>query len=258
MKRPTQSFEWRRTGFEEEAPSTAPSGRSPSPAFAGADAMTPRLYLVTPPVGDAAAFARALDAALGAADVAAVLLRLAAADERTLINRAKALAEPVQRRDVALVLDGMPEIAARAGADGAHLTGIDAFDAALALLKPDRNAGAGGLASRHDAMLAAETGADYVMFGEPPPERRGRRPPFADIVERLAWWAELFEVPCVGYAAGLDEVEALAQAGADFIALGEWIWTEPQNTAATVAAAAQRLASATAPAGAKDRPKLTK
>ena len=38
-----------------------------------------------------------------------------------------------------------PSIAARAGADGAHLTGIEAFAAALALLKPDRIAGAGGL-----------------------------------------------------------------------------------------------------------------
>src|ERR1700693_6062670 len=34
---------------------------------------------------------------------------------------------------------------------------------------PNRIVGgdAGGLHSRHDAMLAAEVGADYVMFGEP-------------------------------------------------------------------------------------------
>ena len=35
--------------------------------------------------------------------------------------------------------------AVRAGADGAHLTGIEAFAAALAKLKPDRIAGCGGL-----------------------------------------------------------------------------------------------------------------
>ena len=69
----------------------------------------PRLYLVTPQVADAAAFAPQLEAALAAGDVAAVLLRLAEADERTLINRAKTLAEIVQRRDVALLLDGHPE-----------------------------------------------------------------------------------------------------------------------------------------------------
>ena len=48
-------------------------------------------------------------------------------------------------------------------------------------------------------MLAGEAGADYVMFGEP--DRRGGRPPFDAIVERVEWWAELFELPCVGYAA---------------------------------------------------------
>ena len=86
-----------------------------------------RLYLVTPPVEDAAAMARLLADAVAAADVAAVLLRLADADERTLINRVKTLLAPVQQAGAALVLDGHAELVARAGADGAHLTGIDAF-----------------------------------------------------------------------------------------------------------------------------------
>ena len=46
-------------------------------------------------------------------------------------------------------------------------------------------------------MLAAETGADYVMFGEP--DRHGRRLSFEDAQERLEWWAELVEIPCIGY-----------------------------------------------------------
>ena len=145
-------------------------------------------------------------------------------DERTLVNRAKAIAAVVQRRDIALLLDGRPDIAIRAGADGAHLTGIAALTAALGALKPDRIAGAGGLRSRHDAMLAAEAGADYVMFGEP--DRDNLRSAFDAVLERIAWWAELFQLPCVGYAANLDEVGAIAQAGADFIALGDWIWTD--------------------------------
>ncbi len=196
-----------------------------------------RLYLVTPRLDDPGAFAGALEAALFAGDVAAVLLRLAPADERTLINRAKAIAAIVQRRDVALLLDGHTEIVGRVGADGAHLTGIESFAAALALLKPDRIAGAGGLRSRHDAMLAAETGADYVMFGE----EAGRRLPFGVVLEYLTWWADLLEIPCIGYAASAEEVGELARTGADFIALGDWIWTHPQGAAAAVTAAAEIL-----------------
>lgn len=207
----------------------------------------PRLFLVTPQLDDTAAFAGSIDRVLAAGDVAAMLLRLNAADERTLINRTKSVAAPVQRRDIALLLDGRPELAARAGADGAHLTGMEALHAALPILKPDRIAGAGGLRSRHDAMLAGETTADYVMFGEP--ERLtagGGRPPFSSIEERVAWWAELFQPPCIGYAASGEEIRPLAQAGADFIALGEWIWNEPGGAEQAIAAASQELAAACA------------
>jgi thiamine-phosphate pyrophosphorylase len=199
----------------------------------------PRLYLVTPAISDPAHFAGGLEHALGAADIAAVLLRLADGGERTLIERTKQIAAAVQSRDVALVVDNRPEIVARAGADGAHLSGVEKFAAALALLKPERIAGVGGLRSRHDAMLAGEAGADYVMFGEP--DRNGRRPSFEELQERLTWWADLFEIPCVAYAAGKEEVAPLVRTGADFIALGDWIWSTPEGAAKAVAAASASL-----------------
>jgi thiamine-phosphate pyrophosphorylase len=209
-----------------------------------AERPRPRLYLVTPELDDTAPFVSAMDRALSAGDIAAVLLRLNDGDERTLINRAKSVAAAVQGRDIALLLDGRPELVARAGADGAHLTGIDALRGALPALKPDRIAGVGGLRSRHDAMLAGETQADYVMFGEP--DRRSGRPPIEALEERLTWWAELFQPPCIGYAASAEEIRRLAQAGADFVALGEWIWKEPRGAEKTVAEASQALAAAVA------------
>jgi thiamine-phosphate pyrophosphorylase len=199
----------------------------------------PRLYLVTPPVADAQAFSMQLAAALAAGDVAAVLLRLAEGDERTQINRAKALGAVVQDKDAALLLDGHADLVARAGADGAHLTGIAEFTAALEQLKPERIAGVGGLVTRHDAMSAAEAGADYVMFGEP--GAAGERPSFEAIEERVAWWAEVFEAPCVAYAASDEEVAPLAKAGADFVALGDWLWRDPQAIVETMVRAAGHL-----------------
>jgi thiamine-phosphate pyrophosphorylase len=113
---------------------------------------------------------------------------------------------------------------------------------ALAMLKPARIAGCGRLASRHDAMVVAEAGADYVMFGEP--DATGHRPAFDAVAERVAWWAELFEVPCVGFAASLDELEPLVAAGADFIALGDCIFADARGGATALAEAARRLAAA--------------
>jgi thiamine-phosphate pyrophosphorylase len=194
----------------------------------------PRLYLITPVIEDAAAFAGKLRDALGAADVAAVLLRLKEAGERDLINRIKKLASVAQDKDVALVVDGHADIAAKASADGAHLTGIEAFRAAVGQLKPARIAGCGGLPSRDDAMGAGEAGADYVMFGDTSPGQR--RPSFDAVLERIEWWAELFQIPCVGFAATTSEIGPLAAAGADFVAVAH-VWDNPREAVAEAATA---------------------
>jgi thiamine-phosphate pyrophosphorylase len=77
------------------------------------------------------------------------------------------------------------------------------------------------------------------MFGEP--DAAGERPALQAIVERVSWWAEVFEAPCVAYAGSIDEIAALVDAGADFVALGDWLWNDPQNVAAAIASAAPHL-----------------
>ena len=67
------------------------------------------------------------------------------------------------------------------------------------------------------------------MFGEP--DANDRRPGLAATEERVAWWADVFEAPCVGYAGALDEVAPLVQAGADFVALGDFLWSDPSAAA---------------------------
>jgi thiamine-phosphate pyrophosphorylase len=198
----------------------------------------PRLYLVTPPL-DAPGLAAKLADALAAADVAAVLARAPTDGGASLIERMRAVAPGVQDRGVAFLIEGHPEAVEPAGADGAHVAGAAAFDAALPVLKPRYIVGCGGLGSRHDAMVAGERGADYVMFGEPDPD--DRRPAFAAVLDRVAWWAELFEIPCVGWAMNLDEVAALAGAGADFVAIADAVWTDARGPGAAVAEAAARL-----------------
>src|SRR6185312_14552174 len=158
----------------------------------------PRLYLATPEVEDPSALVSSLPGLLAGADVAAVLLRLKIADQRSMISRVKTLAPAIQNAGAALLLDGHLELVARAGADGAHVSGLAALEEALPSLKPDRIAGIGGLATRHDSMSAGEKGTDYVLFGEP--DANGQRPSVEAIAERLQWWDELFEPPCVGFA----------------------------------------------------------
>ncbi|HWV54599.1 thiamine phosphate synthase [Pseudorhodoplanes sp.] len=199
------------------------------------DRPDPRLYLVTPAAADPQALKFGLMTAFDSADVAAVLMRLPADDDRALINRVKAIAPTVQNADVALLIDGYPQIVARAGADGAHLTGIASFESAVGSLKPDRIAGVGGLETRHDAMTAAEGGADYVMFGD------NARPSLEALIERVSWWSEVFEIPCVAYATALDEIAPLVAAGADFVAVGDAVFADPRGLEAALKDAQSRL-----------------
>jgi thiamine-phosphate pyrophosphorylase len=199
----------------------------------------PRLYLATPEVDDPSPLIAGLPGMLAAADIAAVLVRLKPTDQRTMISRIKALAPAVQDGGAALLLDGHVELVARAGADGAHLTGIEAMEESLPSLKPDRIAGVGGLATRHDSMAAGEAGADYVLFGEP--EANGQRPSAEAIAERLQWWAELFEPPCVGFAASREEACEFAAAGADFVLVGDFIWADSRGPAAALTEVEQAI-----------------
>jgi thiamine-phosphate pyrophosphorylase len=202
----------------------------------------PRLYLATPVLDDPSALLAELPGLLAAADIAAVLLRQKSVDQRTMISRAKVLAPAIQDGGAALLLDGHAEWVARAGADGAHLTGIEAMEEALPSLKPDRIAGVGGLTTRHDSMAAGEAGADYVLFGEP--DAAGQRPSTEAIAERLQWWAELFEPPCVGFAASLEEAREFAAAGADFVLVGDFIWADPRGAVAALSEVEQAIQEA--------------
>lgn len=202
------------------------SNKSPPPRPA------PRLYLATPVVDDPASLLAELPALLAAVDVAAVLVRLKETDQRTMISRIKALAPIVQNAGAALLVDGHPDIVARGGADGAHLAGIAALEEAMPSLKPDRIAGVGGLETRHESMNAGEMGADYVLFGEP--DAKGQRPSSQAIAERLDWWAELFEPPCVGFARSFEEAHDFAASGADFVLVGDLVWADSRGPKAAL------------------------
>ena len=205
-----------------------------------------RLYLVTAPVASGEEAAPRIAAALDAGDVACLLLRLAPAAERDRKEAVKLVAPAVQDRGTALLLED-PRLAARTGADGAHASGMgEPFEAAVDGMKPDRIVGVGAVGTRDDAMRAGEGGADYVMFGDAGFAAEG--PDAEAVAETVGWWAEIFNVPCVGFARSLGEVEGLAEAGADFVALCGAVWDDPRGPGAAVAEAQAALARAEAAA----------
>lgn len=183
-----------------------------------------QIYLISPlEVGGP--FPDRLARALDAAPVAAFQFRVKGLDEHT----AARLAEPLQRicaaRDVAFIVNDSIALAGRLGADGVHLGQRDGTVAeARERLGRQAQIGVTCHASRHLAMEAGEAGADYVAFGAFFPSTTKAAEHRAE-PELLAWWQELFELPCVAIGGITPEnCAVLVRAGADFLAVSQAVW----------------------------------
>ncbi len=199
---------------------------------------SPGLYLVTPVLTEAESFLPALREALASAAIASLLLRLGPLEDAQAALLVRAVAEPAQAKGVALLIDGSPALALETSADGAHVGGIGApLTEAIKRLSPRYIVGAGALATRDEAMTAGESGADYVLFGDDAAPLDSPA-----LLERVIWWAEIFNTPCVAFARSLEEVGPLVVAGADFVMLGDCVWSDPRGPAAAVADARRALA----------------
>ncbi|MDJ0951510.1 MAG: thiamine phosphate synthase [Alphaproteobacteria bacterium] len=197
-----------------------------------------RLYLITPPALQSKEFAGDLAEALDTGDVAAVQLRLkdATADQ---VRQAIDVLRPVaQEREVAFILNDDPALAAETDCDGVHVGQDDApCREARRIVGPDRIVGVSCHDSRHLAMTAGESGADYVAFGAFFPTQSKLVPAGVPEPEILSWWSELFEIPCVAIGGITPEnCGTLVRAGADFIAVITAVWSHDDGPGAAVAA----------------------
>jgi thiamine-phosphate pyrophosphorylase len=197
-----------------------------------------RLYLITPPaLDDLAAFGRTLADALDGGDVAALQIRLKDVPDDIVVAAVQALSPIARARDVAVILNDRPDLAAQTRCDGVHVgQGDMPFAQARKLMGRDAMIGVTCHDSRHLAMEAAEAGADYVAFGAFFPTTTKDAPTTAD-PEILSIWQETMEVPSVAIGGvTADNAAVLATAGADFLAVSAGIWKHPGGPAAGVAA----------------------
>jgi thiamine-phosphate pyrophosphorylase len=158
--------------------------------------------------------------------VASLLLRWQAeADLTALRPITERLRLMAQERGVAVLVENRADLVTALGLDGVHLLlAPGAYREARRLLGPDLIVGV-GCATRDEAMIAIEAGADYVAFGD-----FDDSVPRELTVELTEWWGELMTAPCV--AAGCtrpDDAARLRAAGADFIGAGAPLWLDPAD-----------------------------
>ena len=202
-----------------------------------------RLYLITPPALDPAAFAPVLAEALDTGDVACLQLRLKDVPDDEVRRAVDVLRPVAQGRGVAFLLNDRPDLAAATGCDGVHVGQEDTpFAKARKIMGPDAIVGVTCHDSRHLAMEAAEAGADYVAFGAFFPtgtkEPKSRAEP-----EILEWWSSMMVVPSVAIGGiTVENCRPLVKAGADFLAVVAGVWDHPEGPAAAVRAFNREIA----------------
>ena len=195
---------------------------------------TPQTYLITPPEIDLEVFPPLLARILDGADVACLRLVSSSRDEDTVSRIADAVREVAHARDVAIVIDEHQGLVERLGLDGVHLN--DASQPIRPLRKTfgdDAIIGRFCGTSRHDAMNAAEAGADYVCLGPVGASALGDGS-VAEL-DLFQWWSEVIEVPIVAEGnLDADLVKTLAPF-TDFFGIGAEIWREDDPLAALLA-----------------------
>ena len=178
-----------------------------------------------------------LQAVLKASAVASALIRPAAGtelDARTVAT----LVLVLQKHGIAALLADDAALAKAIKADGIHLTWskdiVARYADARRALGPTAFIGADAGRSRHDAMELGEANADYVAFGIPPhvEDRAKAEERQCDLI---AWWSEIFEIPCVAFdVADADQAKAVANTGADFVTVPVPASMTPAGAAAAV------------------------
>jgi thiamine-phosphate pyrophosphorylase len=199
-----------------------------------------RLCLVTPPGVAPDAFAPILDDALEGGDVASLIITSAPAGLPAL---ARALVPVAQARGVATLIHNDTQLAGHVRADGVHVDSSYAdLASAISSLRPAKIVGAGGLRSRHDAMLAGERDPDYVFFGR----LDGDNGPaiFDKALDLARWWAAIFQIPAIVMGGGsLDSVREASEAGVEFVALGRAVFDHPAGPRAAIVEANRLIAA---------------
>lgn len=194
-----------------------------------------RLVLIAPDIADVDSRAKILGGALRGGDVASVIVPQYGLDDHTFQKHAEALVPLIQEAGAAALVAGDTRVAGRVKADGLHVTGnAEELAEAMEKFSPKLIVGGGNATDRHHALEMGEIRPDYVFFGKVDGDIKPEAHP--KNVALAEWWASMIEIPCI-VMGGTDpeSVVAVAESGAEFVALRLAVFAEPEQAPAIVA-----------------------
>jgi thiamine-phosphate pyrophosphorylase len=190
-----------------------------------------RIVLIAPREADPSRLLSALEGG----DVASLILPAWDRDNDAFQQFAEAVVPHAQAQGTAVMIAGEDaRVAMRVQADGIHFDGRRAdLDELIEKHQSKMMIGAGGAASRDEALDLGEARPDYIFFGrfgydlKPGPHPRN--------LKLGQWWSEMVQLPCIVAAgAELDSAADVAATGADFVALSTAVYAGDADPADAV------------------------
>lgn len=209
------------------------------------DRIRPRLVLATTLLPDGEVGEAALREALGAGDVASVLIDPAGRQPAPFQDFAERLVPLIQAAGAAAIVAEDTRCAGRVRADGFHDASgsVPALREAVGRFSPRLIVGGSGFTTRHEALEAGECMPDYLFFGKlgadlgPEPLRRN--------LELAEWWASIVEIPCIVQGGSdLGTLAAAIETRAEFVALSSAVFCDLARAGTQVEAANRRIDAA--------------
>lgn len=191
------------------------------------DLVGTQLYVISPPSFDLAGFSHEVEQEIETGAIACFQLWMPDQPKGEVEKAVKVLCPILQQKEIAFLVNDHVDLAKAYGCDGVHLDEADkkAITSARKTLGPDAIIGVSCKASRHDAMVAAEAGADYVSFGPVFASKTKGLDANPAALECLSWWAEMMEVPCVAIGGITPQNTAhILVTGCEFIAAIGSVW----------------------------------
>jgi thiamine-phosphate pyrophosphorylase len=194
-----------------------------------------RLVLIVPNEADGERQSTQLSQALSGGDVASVIVPQYELDDQAFQKRAEVLVQIIQDAGAAAIISGDSRVAGRAKADGVHMDGsLEELGEAIEKFTPKLIVGAGGAAERHSALEIGELRPDYIFFGRFDGDIKSEAHP--KNVALAEWWASMIEIPCIAMGGtSVESVIAVAESGAEFVALRSAIFEAEGGPSAAVA-----------------------
>lgn len=174
--------------------------------------MIPRLFLVAPADLPGETLKACAEAAAKAGDCASILVPATITAEG--VAGLQALNFSV------MIKDCEPRMVHHLNADGLHIARAAPVKNLRATFK-NETLGVFAATSRHIAMEAAESGADYIAFAQ---KSQTSGEPL------IGWWRDIFEIPCVAFdPVDRADLATLLPQRPDFIRPSDDMWKSPAD-----------------------------